>query len=284
MPGDPKMRGMDSTQTSGAASGAADTHDRPARGARRRRSTLAIHAGLYVAVNGFMVGTWVMTKLAPGTSGHRKPPAGFWPGWMIVTWGFVLVLHALYVWARRTTQATPDGWTSDPRRRRVVSTVLFTDIVGSTRLAAELGDQRWGELLERHDRRASDLVERFGGRMGEDAGRRAPGDLRGAAGRDLCARALREDLKADGIDIRAGLHSGEVDLRQGDVGGIGVHIASRVMAAAERSEILASRTVRDLVTGSEIAFQDRGSRELKGVRGIWQVFAVAEVGMNTNNP
>ena len=75
-----------------------------------------------------------------------------------------------------------------------------------------------------------------------------------------------------------------MDLRQGDVGGIGVHIASRIMAAADRSEILTSRTVRDLVTGSEIAFQDRGSRELKGVRGIWQVFAVAEVGMNTNNP
>ena len=80
------------------------------------------------------------------------------------------------------------------------------------------------------------------------------------------------------------MHSGEVDLRQGDVGGIGVHIASRIMAAAERSEILTSGTVRDLVTGSEIVFQDRGSRELKGVQGIWQVFAVAEVGMSTNNP
>ena len=238
---------------------------------------------MYVVVNAFVVGTWAMTKLAPGAGvQHRRSAEGFWPGWLIVTWGSVLGLHALYVWARRVPRAAGSGWAPDPRRRRVVSTVLFTDIVGSTRLATELGDRRWGALLERHDRRARDLVERFGGRMVKTLGDGLLATFEVPRDAILCATALREDLKEDGIEIRAGLHTGEVDLRTGDVGGIGVHIASRIMAAAGPSEILTSRTVKDLVTGSEVAFQQRGSRELKGVHGDWQLFAVSGVAASTN--
>jgi class 3 adenylate cyclase len=252
-----------------------DADDPRARGTRRRGRALAIHVGLYVVVNGFMVGTWAMTKLAPGEPGHRRPPDWFWPGWMIVTWGFVLGLHWLYVWARRGARSTGDNRTMDPRLRRTVATVLFTDIVGSTRLAAELGDRRWGELLDRHDSRAREVLERFGGRIVKTLGDGLLAIFEVPRDAILFAKALSEDLKIDGIEIRAGLHTGEVDLRAGDVGGIGVHIASRIMAAAGASEILTSRTVRDLVTGSEIAFVERGSHELRGVEGTWDLFAVA---------
>jgi class 3 adenylate cyclase len=257
--------------------GRPDADHRRVGGARRARA-LAIHVGLYVVVNAFMVGTWAMTKLAPGKPGHRRPPEGFWPGWMIVTWGFVLGLHVLYVWARRYGRGSRENSATDTRPRRTVATVLFTDIVGSTLLATELGDRRWGELLDRHDRRAREVLERSGGRMVKTLGDGLLAIFEVPRDAILCAKALSEDLKTDGIEIRAGLHTGEIDLRAGDVGGIGVHIASRIMAAAAKSEILTSRTVRDLVTGSEIAFVERGSRELKGVQGNWDLFAVAEVG------
>ena len=257
-------------------------NDRGARAAHRRRRALAIHAALFAVANGFMVGTWAMTRLAPAAPVGGRPPVGFWPGWLIVTWGSALGLHGVYVWARRGGRATPGRWAADGRPRRIVATVLFTDIVGSTRLAAELGDRRWGELSHRHERQARRLVERFGGRTVKTLGDGLLAIFEVPRDAILCAKAIRDDLKADGVDIRAGVHTGEVDLREGDIGGIGVHIASRIMAAAGSSEILTSRTVRDLVTGSEIAFAERGSRELKGVEGDWQLFAVAEVGMRHN--
>jgi Adenylate and Guanylate cyclase catalytic domain/2TM domain len=230
-----------------------DADDTRVRRARCRGRALAIHVGLYVAVNWFIVGTWAMTKLAPGEPGHRRPPDGFWPGWMIVTWGFVLGLHALYVWARGGGRSAGENWPTDRRPRRTVATVLFTDIVGSTRLAAELGDRRWGELLGRHDSRARKLVQRFGGRMVKTLGDGLLAIFEVPRDAILCAKAMSEDLNTDGIEIRAGLHTGEVDLRAGDVGGIGVHIASRIMAAAGTSEILTSRTG----AGPRDGFRDR---------------------------
>jgi class 3 adenylate cyclase len=223
-----------------------------------------------------MVATWVMTKLAPGKSGDHRPPPGFWPGWQIVTWGLVLAVRALYVWARRGDRSGA-SWESDPRPRRIVATVLFTDIIGSTRLVAELGDRGWGERLKRHERQARRLIDRFGGRMVKTLGDGLLAIFQVPREAILCAKALSEDLKADGIEIRAGLHTGEIDLRGSDIGGIAVHIASRIMAAAATSEILTSRTVRDLVTGSEIVFAERGSRELKGLEGDWELFSVAGV-------
>ena len=246
--------------------------------ARRRTRILAIHAAVFAMVNGFMIATWAMTRVFPVEEGDRRPPTAFWPGWLLVTWGTLLALHGVYVWARRGAPAGAPGWASDRGPGRIVATVLFTDIVESTRLAAELGDRRWGELLERHDRRARRLIERFGGWMVKTLGDGLLAIFRTPQDAILSAAALRDDLATDGIEIRVGVHTGEVDLREGDVGGIGVHIAARVMSAAGASEILASRTVRDLVAGSEIAFADRGLHRLKGVDGEWQLFSVARVG------
>jgi class 3 adenylate cyclase len=164
--------------------------------------------------------------------------------------------------------------TADPSR--VLATVLFTDIVGSTEQASRLGDRRWRELLNVHDELARRLVEEFGGRLVKTTGDGILATFDGP-GRGLrCAAALRAELGGIGVQVRAGLHTGEVELRDSDVGGIAVHIAARVMGAAEAGEILTSRTVRDLVVGSDVALQDRGSQSLKGIEGSWQLFAVME--------
>jgi class 3 adenylate cyclase len=158
---------------------------------------------------------------------------------------------------------------------RVLATVLFTDIVGSTRRAAELGDRRWRELLDTHDELAGRLVQRWGGRLVKTTGDGILATFDGPGRAIGCAAALREGLDAIGVQIRAGLHIGEVELRADDVGGIAVHVAARVMATAGAGEIVVSRTVRDLVAGSDIVLQDRGSKRLKGVEGDWQLFGVA---------
>jgi class 3 adenylate cyclase len=157
---------------------------------------------------------------------------------------------------------------------RMLSTVLFTDIVGSTERARELGDRRWRELLELHDELARRLVEEFGGRLVKTTGDGIMATFDGP-GRGLgCAAALRDELRGIRVQVRAGLHTGEVELRDGDVSGIAVHIAARVTAAAVPGEILVSRTVRDLVVGSNVALADRGTQPLKGLEGTWQLFAV----------
>jgi class 3 adenylate cyclase len=157
---------------------------------------------------------------------------------------------------------------------RVLATVLFTDIVDSTERAAELGDRRWRQLLDTHDELAARLVERWGGRLVKTTGDGILATFDGPGRAIGCATALREQLQEVGIRLRAGLHAGEVELRDGDVGGIAVHIAARVLAAAGAGEVVVSRTVRDLVVGSEVALEDRGSRRLKGVEGDWQLYAV----------
>ena len=158
---------------------------------------------------------------------------------------------------------------------RVLATVLFTDIVGSTERAARLGDRRWRELLEVHDELAGRLVEQFGGRLVKTTGDGILATFDGPGRAIRCAAALRDELTGIDLQIRAGLHTGEIELREGDVGGIAVHIAARVMAAAAPGVILTSRTGRDLVVGSDIAMTDRGPHPLKGVDGTWQLFAAS---------
>ena len=159
---------------------------------------------------------------------------------------------------------------------RVLATVLFTDIVNSTDLAASRGDRRWKAVLETHDEITRDQVARFQGRLIESTGDGvlATFDRPGRAIR--AARAIQESIRALGIDIRAGLHAGEIELREGGhrVGGIAVHTAARVTAIAAPGEILVSSTVKDLMAGSGVEFRDRGLHDLKGVPGAWQVFAV----------
>jgi class 3 adenylate cyclase len=163
-----------------------------------------------------------------------------------------------------------------PAPARVLSTVLFTDVVASTEQASRLGDRRWRELLEVHDELARRLVEEFGGRLVKTTGDGILATFDGPGRGIRCAAALRDELRGIGLQVRAGLHTGEVELRDGDVGGIAVHIAARVMAAAGSGEILTSRTVRDLVVGANITVEDRGPHALKGIDDPWQLFAVTQ--------
>jgi class 3 adenylate cyclase len=158
---------------------------------------------------------------------------------------------------------------------RALATVLFTDIVGSTERAGELRDERWLRLLDVHDETARRVVGGFDGRLIKTTGDGILAIFDGPGRGIRAAALLREELRRAGLDIRAGVHTGEVELRDGDVGGIAVHIGARVMAAAAPGEILVSRTVRDLIAGSEIRLEDRGGHQLKGVEGPWQLFAAA---------
>ena len=159
---------------------------------------------------------------------------------------------------------------SEPNR--VLATVLFTDIVDSTRRAAQLGDKAWGSLLDQHDALSVREVTRYGGRIVKTTGDGILATFDGPARSVRCARAISEGAGALGIEVRAGVHTGEVELRGDDVAGLGVNIASRIESLAGPGEVLVSRTVTDLVTGSGLGFTDRGAHDLKGVPGSWQLF------------
>ncbi len=156
---------------------------------------------------------------------------------------------------------------------RVLSTVLFTDIVGSTERARELGDRGWHEVLDEHHTRVRGVLERYRGREVDTAGDGFFASFDGPARAIRAACAIRENVQALGIEIRAGLHTGECELMRDKIGGIAVHTGARVAAAAEPGEVLVSSTVKDLVAGSGIIFADRGERELKGV-GSWRLYSV----------
>jgi class 3 adenylate cyclase/pimeloyl-ACP methyl ester carboxylesterase len=162
-----------------------------------------------------------------------------------------------------------------PDHDRVLATVLFTDIVGSTERAVELGDRRWRELLESHEAIVRRELARHRGREVKTTGDGFLATFDGPARAISCARAIAQSVRPLGIEIRAGLHTGECEVMDGDVGGIAVHTGARVSAEAEPGEVLVSSTVKDLVAGSGIEFQDRGSRDLKGVPGEWRLYAVA---------
>ena len=157
---------------------------------------------------------------------------------------------------------------------RVLTTILFTDIVESTERAADLGDTRWRDLLQQHDRLVRRELDRHRGREVKTLGDGVLATFDGPARGIGCAQAICEQAQTIGIEVRAGLHSGEVDLLDGDVGGIAVHIGARVAGQAESGEVLVSSTVKDLVVGSGLAFADRGEHSLKGAPGEWRLYAV----------
>ena len=157
---------------------------------------------------------------------------------------------------------------------RVLATVLFTDIVGSTEHAAALGDRRWRELVERHHSTVRALLARYRGKEVDTAGDGFFATFDGPARAVRCALAISEALPPLGVQIRAGLHTGEIEMIDGKVGGLAVNIGARIAALAEPSEVLVSSTVKDLVVGSGIEFAERGTHELKGVPGEWHVHLV----------
>jgi class 3 adenylate cyclase len=168
------------------------------------------------------------------------------------------------------------GSRATPVTDRVLATIVFTDIVDSTKIASDTGDRRWRELLDDHDRMSSRQVQRFGGRQVKTTGDGMLATFDAPARAIECARAVRDGARQLGLDVRVGLHTGEVERRGDDVAGMAVHIAARVQANARPGEVWVSRTVADLVTGSTIGFDDRGDHELKGVPGVWKLFAVRD--------
>jgi class 3 adenylate cyclase len=185
-----------------------------------------------------------------------------------------------YIWEQNAAEVVEEieefvtGVRSERDPMRSLKTMVFTDIVGSTDRATTLGDEAWRQVLDRHEQAVNRQVNRFGGTLVKSTGDGAFVTFDSPARAIRCALALREALRGLDLTVRIGIHTGEVELRGNDVGGIGVHVASRVSDNAQAGEILVSRTVADLVAGSGLEFDDRGEHELKGVSGSWRLFAV----------
>jgi class 3 adenylate cyclase len=167
---------------------------------------------------------------------------------------------------------TGDAGLSDPDR--ILATILFTDIVGSTEHAADLGDARWHALLDAHDRTVREQLRRFHGREIKTTGDGFVVSFDGPARAIRCATTIIDAVRSLGLEIRAGVHTGECEVRGDDISGMAVHIAARVASLARPGETLVSQTVKDLVVGSGLHLEDRGDQDLKGVPGSWSLFAV----------
>ena len=157
---------------------------------------------------------------------------------------------------------------------RILATILFLDIVDSTRHLSKLGDRRWRELLERHNELVRLELDRFQGREIKTIGDGFLATFDGPSRAIQCARSIRDSVHQIGVEIRAGIHTGECEFIDNDVGGIAVHTASRVAARAKANEVLVSNTLKDLVAGAGLGFEDAGTHTLKGVDGKWHLFRV----------
>jgi class 3 adenylate cyclase len=167
------------------------------------------------------------------------------------------------------------GTLGDHEIDRVLATVLFTDIVGSTERAVALGDHAWRDVLDRHDKLTRREIERFSGREIKTLGDGFLAAFDGPGRAVRCAKAITQEARRIGIDVRCGLHAGECEVRDDDLAGIAVHIGARIGALAESGEVLVSTTVKDLVIGSGIEFRDRGTYALKGIAEHWKLYSVA---------
>ena len=174
------------------------------------------------------------------------------------------------------TQEFLTGSRPEPDATRVLATILFTDIVESTRHAHRLGDKAWNSLLEKHDKLCDNCIERFRGRLIKRTGDGIHATFDGPGRAILCARAILDGASELGVGIRAGLHTGECEIRGEETDGIAVHLAARVASLADTGEVSVSRTVRDLVAGSRFKFSDRGTHKMRGFPEEWQVFSVSE--------
>ena len=172
------------------------------------------------------------------------------------------------------TQEQLWSWQAAQNADRVLATVLFTDIVGSTQQAAALGDQGWRRLLDRHDQVARE-VERFRGRFVKSTGDGILATFDAPTRALRCAFGLNAGLGDFGLVIRSAIHTGEIEFRDDDIGGIGVHIAAQALAQAGDRQVVVTRTVRDLVTGTDLAFSPLGAVGLRGIPGEWEPFAAS---------
>jgi class 3 adenylate cyclase len=180
-----------------------------------------------------------------------------------------------YVESFAWTGEVKRSWQAAQDAERVLATILFTDIVRSTERAAALGDQRWRRLLDRHDEVARTEVDRFRGRLVKSTGDGVLATFDAPTRALRCAFALTDALGDVGLEIRSAIHTGEIEIRDDDVGGIGVHIAARALAQAADREVVVTRTVRDLATGTDLGFGSLGSVSLRGVPGEWELFSVS---------
>jgi DNA-binding NarL/FixJ family response regulator len=222
-----------------------------------------VFEALRVGASGFLVKDTEPELLLQGVRAVARGDALLSPG---------VTRRLIGAFAASQASAFPAG--SDPDR--VLATVMFSDIVASTERAAQVGDRRWRELLDRHDELVRQQLAAHGGQEINTTGDGFLALFDAPARGIRCALAIRDQLRALGIQVRVGLHAGEVELRGNDVGGIAVHIGARVTALASAGDVVVSSTVRDLVAGSGIGFQDQGGHALKGVPGRWRVFAVAD--------
>jgi class 3 adenylate cyclase len=178
-------------------------------------------------------------------------------------------------WAYTWTDDQVDSFRAAQDTDRVLATVLFTDIVDSTGRAAALGDREWRRILDRHDEAARAEVKRWNGQLVKSTGDGILARFEAPTRALRCALALCAAARRMGIEIRAGIHAGEIEVRGQDIGGIGVHIASRVLASAGDGQVVVTRTVRDLATGTDLEFRPLGTVALRGVPGQWELFAAS---------
>ena len=224
-----------------------------------------VFEALRVGASGFLVKDTEPEVLLQGVRAVARGDALLSPG---------VTRRLIGAFAAGQTPTLPSGSGSD----RVLATVMFSDIVSSTERAAQVGDRRWREVLDRHDELIREELDAHGGREIKTTGDGFLALFDAPARAIRCAAAIRDRLRSLGIEVRIGLHSGEVELRRNDVGGIAVNIGARVAASGSAGDVLVSSTVRDLVAGSGIGFVDRGDHALRGVPDSWRLFAVAETG------
>jgi DNA-binding NarL/FixJ family response regulator len=224
-----------------------------------------VFEALRVGASGFLVKDTEPELLLSGVRAVARGDALLSPG---------VTRRLIGAFAGEQGPAFPGGSSAD----RILSTVMFSDMVSSTERAAEIGDRRWRDVLDRHDELVRRLIGEHGGREIKTTGDGFLALFDAPARAIRCAMSIRDELRAVGVEVRIGLHSGEVELRGNDVGGIAVNIGARVAASGSAGDVVVSSTVRDLVAGSGIEFDDRGQHPLKGVPDAWRLFAVAESG------
>jgi DNA-binding NarL/FixJ family response regulator len=221
-----------------------------------------VFEALRVGASGFLVKDTEPELLLQGVRAVARGDALLSPG---------VTRRLIGAFAASKASGFPAG--SDPDR--ILATVMFSDIVASTERAAQIGDRRWRALLDRHDELVRQQLTAHGGQEINTTGDGFLALFDAPARGIRCALAIRDQLRALGIQVRVGLHAGEVELRGNDVGGIAVHIGARLTGLASAGDVVVSSTVKDLVAGSGIGFLDLGGHALKGVPGRWRVFAVA---------